>query len=166
MASKPGSSQNGGSVGRRSFIQPYKPGQGIYVRRGTIAGCGIIVLAGANFVWEQLEIFRNEQAQWTMFMQAGVTLLFLVGLGYLSYWATYVNRRSSDFLIATEGEMKKVSWSTRREVIGSTKVVIMFTLMMAAALFVVDLTFMTFFAWINVLRSAPSIVEIFGGGGG
>lgn len=166
MASKPVNGPSAASVEGRSFVEPYKPGQGLYVRRGTLAGCAIIVLAGADFVYEQLAVFYDERILWTLWMRAGITLLFVVGLGYLSYWATYINRKASDFLIATEGEMKKVSWSTRREVIGSTKVVILFTLMMAASLFMVDLVFMTFFAWINVLRSAPSIVEIFGGGGG
>ena len=60
---------------------------------------------------------------------------------------------SCDFLIATEGEMKKVSWSTRREVIGSTKVVVLFTFLLAVLLFVVDFTFKTMFTLINVLKT-------------
>ena len=42
----------------------------------------------------------------------------------LTYWVVGVNRKANDFFIATEGEMKKVNWSTRAEVIRSTKVVI------------------------------------------
>ena len=34
-----------------------------------------------------------------------------------------------DFMIATEGEMKKVNWSTRREILGSTWVVIAVTML-------------------------------------
>jgi preprotein translocase subunit SecE len=64
-----------------------------------------------------------------------------------------VNRKSSDFMIATEGEMKKVSWSSRREVIGSTKVVILFTIALACFLFVVDLAFQTLFSAIGVLKT-------------
>ncbi|MDP6045583.1 MAG: preprotein translocase subunit SecE, partial [Phycisphaerae bacterium] len=53
-----------------------------------------------------------------------------------------VNRpRNADFLIATEGEMKKVSWSGKKEIIGSTKVVIVTTLMIAMLLFGVDILF-------------------------
>ena len=58
----------------------------------------------------------------------------------------------SDFMIATEGEMKKVNWSTRREIIGSTKVVILFTVLLALLLFVVDLSFQALFSWIGVLK--------------
>jgi preprotein translocase SecE subunit len=68
-------------------------------------------------------------------------------------------------MIATEGEMKKVNWSTRREIIGSTKVVIVFTLLLTLVLFVVDMIFITFFGWIGVLREAPSVWEMLTGGG-
>ena len=49
--------------------------------------------------------------------------------------------------------VKKVNWSTKREVIGSTKVVILFTFLMAAMLFAVDLIFQNFFNWIGVLKA-------------
>ncbi len=55
-------------------------------------------------------------------------------------------------MIATEGEMKKVSWSTRRELLGSTKVVIALTVLMAVLLFVVDLMFQSLFSSIGVLK--------------
>ena len=55
-------------------------------------------------------------------------------------------------MIATEGEMKKVSWSTRQEIIGSTKVVIFTTIFLAMLLFLVDLCFMKFFQFIGVLK--------------
>ncbi|MBI1827694.1 MAG: preprotein translocase subunit SecE [Planctomycetes bacterium] len=55
-------------------------------------------------------------------------------------------------MIATEGEMKKVNWSSRREVVGSTKVVILFSMAMALYLFVVDIVFQTLFQAIGVLK--------------
>ena len=56
-------------------------------------------------------------------------------------------------MIATEGEMKKVSWSTKREIIGSTKVVILFTFLMAGLLFLVDSAFQLLFSSIGVLQT-------------
>ena len=70
----------------------------------------------------------------------------------LTYWLVGVNRKACDFLIATEGEMKKVSWSTKNELWGSTKVVIFFTLLMALLLFIVDLFFLFVFSAIGVLK--------------
>ena len=60
--------------------------------------------------------------------------------------------RSADFMIATEGEMKKVSWSSRREVVGGTKVVIATTFILALMLWAVDLAFGFFFMEIGVLQ--------------
>ena len=49
--------------------------------------------------------------------------------------------------------MKKVSWSSKREVIGSTKVVILFTVLLGVLLFVVDVLFQTLFKNIGVLKT-------------
>lgn len=143
----------------------YKRGQGGYTRTGSFFGAAVLILAGGDFIYDQLSVFRNDLEAWTLWMQAGITIGFLVGMFLATFWICFVYRKSSDFLIATEGEMKKVNWSTRREVIGSTKVVIIFTLMMSMVLFMVDIVFMTFFSWIGVLREAPSIFgALFGGG--
>ena len=62
------------------------------------------------------------------------------------------NRGTVEFLIATEGEMKKVNWSTRKEVIGATKVVIVTVLALGFLLFFVNLFFLFLFETIGVLR--------------
>ncbi len=157
-------SNRGGPDSRSSFFDVYKAGQGKHIRTGTAVGAGVLVLAGANFVFEQLAIMVDPDRAWTSWFQMGTALLWLVGLGVLTWWLTGVNRKSCDFMIATEGEMKKVNWSTRREVMGSTKVVIAFTLLMSLLLFLVDLLFMTFFSSIGVLREVPSVLSMFTGG--
>jgi preprotein translocase subunit SecE len=75
----------------------------------------------------------------------------VVILSVLLYWVACVHRKSCDFLIATDGEMKKVNWTSRRELISSTKVVIVVTVLMALLLFFVDWAFMRFFRAIGVL---------------
>ncbi|MCD6365227.1 MAG: preprotein translocase subunit SecE [Planctomycetes bacterium] len=63
-----------------------------------------------------------------------------------------VNRpKTADFLIATESEMKKVSWSSKEEIIGSTKVVIVFTFIMAVILYAVDVLFAFIFSEMGVM---------------
>ena len=80
----------------------------------------------------------------------GVATALVVVAAMVMFWM--VNRpRSADFMIATEGEMKKVSWSSRKEVVGSTKVVIITTLILTAILFAVDMLFTQLFVWIKVL---------------
>ena len=88
-----------------------------------------------------------------MWLQYGIPALMVVALGLALFWVTGVNRGTCDFFIATEGEMKKVSWSDRNELVGSTKVVIAFTLLLGFLLAVVDMVFIEFFRFINVLRS-------------
>ena len=48
----------------------------------------------------------------------------------------------------TSGELRKVSWPTRREAIGLTWIVIIVMLIMAAILGGLDWVFFRFFAWL------------------
>ena len=135
-----------------TFFEIYKPSQGYYTRMCTAIAGGIMVLGAGNFLWTQLEAVRSADEQWTLWLQVGIPTAVVVGLGLLLYWVVGRKRGTCDFLIATEGEMKKVSWSTRGELIGSTKVVIAATIMLALLLCAVDLLFIRFFQFIGVLR--------------
>ncbi len=123
----------------------YKVGQGYYTRLATAMGSALVLVFGAHYVYLQLGAFSPA-------VQLGVPSIFLAVTGAILFWITGSNRKSNDFFIATEGEMKKVSWSTRREVIGSTKVVLAFTLIMAVFLFVVDILFLLLFSSVDVLQ--------------
>ncbi len=46
-----------------------------------------------------------------------------------------------EFLIATDGEMKKVNWSTRKEVRGLPMVVVIASFLLAMIIFVIDYGF-------------------------
>jgi preprotein translocase subunit SecE len=132
------------------FFDIYKSGQGYFTRLGTGIGVGLIAVFGANYVHSQ--ITSSVPA-----VQLGVPAVILALAALALWWVVGSGRKTNDFFIATEGEMKKVSWSTRTEVIGSTKVVLAFTLMMATMLFFVDGLFMAFFGYIGVLKG--SILE-------
>jgi preprotein translocase SecE subunit len=68
-----------------------------------------------------------------------------VGLSLLTYWL--LNKQSvADFLIASEGELKKVNWSSRKEIAVSTFVVILVVLVMGIVLGVTDLVFRLIFS--------------------
>jgi preprotein translocase subunit SecE len=83
-------------------------------------------------------------------IQFGVPAALLAALAVFLFWM--VNRRkSADFLIATEGEMKKVSWSSRKEIVGSTKVVIVATFILAGLLYAVDAAFALLFQTMGVM---------------
>ena len=161
-----GSGPGGGPaapVRQGGFFEIYKRGQGYYTRMGTAIGSGILILAGANYVYEQLEGALPASSPAALYVQVGVPLVFVVGMGLLAYWLVGVKRRSCDFMIATEGEMKKVSWSSHQTVIGSTKVVIVTVVLMAVLLFTVDVLFMFLFSSIDVLQVKRGILsQLFG----
>ncbi len=124
--------------------QVYKRNQGKYTRLTTgIAAMGLGAW-GCYALAQKLGGYRINT-----YFRFGVPLALLVLLGLLMFWV--VNRpKSADFLIATEGEMKKVSWSSKKEIIGSTKVVIITTFIMAAILFLVDVIFANLFRLLKV----------------
>ncbi len=87
-----------------------------------------------------------------IYIQAGIAgLILLVGAIGIYYFVA-LKKPAVDFLIATDGEMKKVHWSTRKEVQGSTMVVVVATFLLAACIFAVDYGFGSFFRLINVLQ--------------
>jgi preprotein translocase subunit SecE len=136
---------------RRGFFEQYKPEQGRYTRVGSFAAAFALVVWGAFFVYDRLQVYQGDD--WaSMLITTGIPIVFAAVLGALAWWACFSARASSDFMIATEGEMKKVNWSSRREIIGSTKVVILFTFLMALYLFVVDVVFQNIFSWLGVLK--------------
>ena len=84
-------------------------------------------------------------------LQYGIPTVLVILLALFMF--RIVNRqKSADFLIAAESEMKKVSWSNKKEIVGSTKVVIVTTFIMAAVLFAVDLLFTLLFDWCGILK--------------
>ncbi len=154
---------HGRPPGRRGGgLRIYKPGQGYYTRLWTAVGGSVLIIWGAAALFEQLSSILDPDTAYYYPVSYGVATAFVLGMGGLLYWIVGLSRRPNDFFIATEGEMKKVSWSTRREVARSTKVVITTVLLMAVILFMADLVFMWFFSLIGVLKGFPGFRAFFG----
>lgn len=85
-------------------------------------------------------------------LQGGAAAFALIAGFILAYWLTALHKRFVEFLIATDMEMKKVNWSTRRDIVKSTGVVIFASILLAGSLFLVDFTFQLFFRAIGVLQ--------------
>jgi preprotein translocase subunit SecE len=102
-----------------------------------------IWLAGGGVAQAKTKIY-------SIYIIAGLMTLF----GLLVFWI--MNKpRNADFMIATDSEMKKVNWTSRKELIGSTKVVIIFMFIIAFLLFAFDIIFGYLFYFIGVLKSKP-----------
>jgi preprotein translocase subunit SecE len=146
-----GASRPPGGGGPGPLAQ-YKPEQGKWTRGLSLLSAGIMTAWGGKYIYDRVQVY-NDPGPVGMLLSKGIPLAFVVVFGLMCYWLVYVRRTTSDFMIATEGEMKKVNWSTRREIIGSTKVVILFTALLAVLLFLFDLLFQTVFRLLGVLKT-------------
>jgi len=117
-------------------LKIYKRGQGYYTRLYSALTAFAIVATGCYTLYNQL----STQNVWAKtFIPAGVCVAF----SWLIYWV--VNKPAiADFMIAAEGEIKKVSWSSRKEIIASTMIVVFVVALMAGLLFLAD----AFFAYV------------------
>ncbi len=88
-----------------------------------------------------------------IYLQAGIAGAVLVLTAIGVFWFVGFGRKPVDFLVATDGEMKKVHWTTAREIRGSTIVVIVAAFLIAGLLFGVDIVFKWFFGAIDVLQA-------------
>jgi preprotein translocase subunit SecE len=127
----------------------YKRGQGKYTRLYSAFGAAIVAVLGCLQLYKKLE--GTDLGLWVKTM---VPAGLFVGLSLLIFWL--VNKPSvADFMVAAEGEMKKVSWSSRKEIAVSTFIVITVVILMAVLLGITDLVFQVFFGWL--LRSEFSV---------
>ena len=131
----------------------YKQGQGYWVRLMSAIGFGLLSLMGVAWLWDQVNGIQIGDIE-PVFVSAAVTIIVMLASGSIGYYLIGRKPRMVDFMIATEGEMKKVNWSTRREVVGSTILVILLTLFIALFCQVADLGFSAFFQWAGVLDTA------------
>jgi len=112
----------------------YKRSQGKIARQVTFAALAIIVALAA---WCLNDYYTGKGA--TMVGRIAVPLIALLG----GLWASFrvVQLPSfADFLISVEAEMNKVSWPSWAELVRSSIVVILVIFILAAVLFVYDLS--------------------------
>ena len=111
----------------------YKRGQGYYTRMYSALMMFVIVAFGCYALYGKL---RGTNIWVETLVPAGLCVV----LGFLIYWL--MNKPNfADFLIAAEGEIKKVSWSSRKEIAISTFIVIFVVASMTIMLFAADFVF-------------------------
>jgi preprotein translocase subunit SecE len=159
-ASKAPKPSKGGSIGgsRRgrvgflaNLVRPdlYKPMQGRQARIYTAGALGVVV---ALATWRLFESLTEASLATRYGVPAAVGLV----LGWIVFrvvqYPPFV-----EFLIATEAEMNKVSWTSRDDLYRATTVVLVTVALMAVYLFAVDWLWSVILQLLGVLR--------FGGGG-
>ena len=130
------------------ILSIHKPGQGYWTRMLSAIGGGTIVVSG--IVWLLPHFNGIESDQTRVIVQGSIAVGVVTIFGGLLWY--FLNKpRIVDFMIATEAEMRKVNWPSRKQIIGSTLVVISGTILMVLYLLIVDLSSGWFFKQIGVL---------------
>ncbi len=120
-------------------LEIYKKGQGKHTRLWT----GLMLAAVCGLGCMQL-YNKLEAKDYNMWVETLIPAIVFLGLSALIFWL--VNKPNiADFMIAAEGELKKVSWSSRQEITTSTIIVIVVVILMAALLGATDLGFSLLF---------------------
>ena len=134
------------------FFTIYKKGQGYWTRMGTAIGAAFLGIMVSYELYNQIPTFLHGTPQHDKKIAGVVAAVFLIAYCAWAFWFT--NKPTTvDFLVATDSEMKKVNWTTRAELIGSTRIVIVFMFLIATYLFLCDLLFGGFFHVIHVLKT-------------
>ena len=118
----------------------YKRGQGYYTRLYTAITIFVIATFGCYALYGKLKGA-------SIWIETLVPTAVCVAFGLFGYWL--VNKPNvADFMISAEGEIKKVSWSSRKEIIASTIIVVCVVLTMAGLLWITDMTFQMLFRYV------------------
>jgi preprotein translocase SecE subunit len=156
--------------------RPFKFSQGVKVRRGTIlgllilGGCGIYTMINGGWLrtfedWTlhvpfSTDVTGNQTSGTALFILPDLRYslpLLLIGLLCWVSWRVVNWPAFADFLIATEAEMNKVSWTTRKRLVQDTVVVLVTVILLTVFLFIVDIMWIRTlsWSWINVLQIDP-----------
>ena len=148
----------------------YKKLQGQKVRRYTLLG---LLLLGWTGVYSLILHENLGRGDWVLNLPfTGFTLSPLSSIQYsvpvllaaATFWLAWraVNMPSfADFLIATEAEMNKVSWSSRKRLYQDTIVVLVTTLLLTVFLLVTDLFWGWLLSAVKVLPArVPSAAQV------
>ena len=164
--------RKGAAVTSPGFFTVYKKGQGYWTRVGTVIAAVVVGAFTAYNLYTFVPTFLPEPripAGSTadqrgaiiahgrvvdLRIAAAVVAAFVLGYALLC-WRLLNKPTNADFLIATDSEMKKVNWTSRKELVGSTRIVILFMFIVALFLFGVDQIFGWLMYAAHVLKISP-----------
>ncbi len=133
-------------------LKIYKSGQGYWTRMVSGLGMGLVVVVGVLWLQSELtQVGAVRNSDYALYIQWGIASVIGAAFGLLIFRFVGTRPKSVDFLIATEGEMKKVNWPRRKEIVGSTWIVICGLFLLVAILFLADLAFAELFRALGIL---------------
>ena len=145
-------------------MAPYRPNEGKKARVMAAAGLFALILfgsfrlytslaeEGASFLVIGLEISYSIIWAGAQFVLLGALVcLFVFGLTSGWGWLDHKTHGFVDLLVDTEGELQKVSWPDKDDLVQSTTVVLVCVVVVGFFLFLVDLAVSGAMTFVNVL---------------
>ena len=134
------------------MLKIYKKGQGTYTRMTSTIVCMVLAAFGCWRLYQQLVAIDIANAATKVWVQSLVPVVLFAILALIVH--LILNSKTiTNFMINAEGEIKKVSWSTKQEIVVSTYIVISVVIFMAVFLGATDVIFQLFFRGIGLLPS-------------
>ena len=122
----------------------YKRGQGYYTRLWGSIVCFALIAIGCYRLYSILSGTTNNPWIYTI-----IPVVVLAGFTFMVYWLQ--NRPAlADFFITAESELKKVTWSSKQQIITSTIVVIFVVITFSILLGSVDVGFRSLFEFMGL----------------
>lgn len=127
------------------LVEKYKWGQGKNTRLYSAVSVAVLAAIGCWILYRKIEASVDVTAALGLWITVIVPLAIFAAVAAFLYWL--VNKPTvADFMISAEGELKKVSFSSKKEIAVSTFVVIVVVFAMALMLGVADFCFNLFFS--------------------
>lgn len=120
----------------------YKATQGKNTRLFSAVGLVVIIGLGCWRLYQQLQVWNLNP--WIVTL---IPLVLFAGLA-MGIFVLSNKHKVADFFISAEGEVKKVSWSTKQEITASTIIVIFVVIFMSLLLGITDFFFQYVFTWL------------------
>ena len=101
---------------------------------------GVVAVDFAIAAWGGYDAWQasTQQDRGMLLVSPIVYAMLAVGLGLGGLFAVLVHPKSGQFLIEVQKELAKVTWPTRPDVIRSTIIIAILTVILAVAIFAVD----------------------------
>ncbi len=139
-----------------TFLSPtlYKPIQGWHARLWTGLILGTILLVGVWRLYSEMDgmSLTGPLAGQEIYVRNAFCGLLAAGFAWSAFRLVHYPP-FADFLIATQTEMKKVSWISRDDLRRATIVVIVTVLILSLFLFGIDQIWILLLQWIQVIQT-------------
>ncbi|MFH1421339.1 MAG: preprotein translocase subunit SecE [Planctomycetota bacterium] len=127
------------------MLKIYKSGQGKNARLVAAVSLSVLNLYGCYSLfnainsgkWAELVILEIPGVEVLLTPPLLVSVVLFLAVSFAIYWSCNWHK-SADFLIETEAELRKVSWPSKNELVGSSAIVLVVIILLSLLILGID----------------------------